>query len=150
MRVFEIMTEEVRTVLPSLAATDAWQLMRTEGIHHLVVTTGSRVVGVLSDRDAGGRAGTSVRAGKAVGDLMTRGVITLHKEDTVGRAANLMRGRTIGCLPVMEGDKLVGVVTTADLLEVIGAGGDRRPKVERRALSHRVPHKKQHRATGVW
>jgi acetoin utilization protein AcuB len=148
MRVLEVMTEGVRTVPPSLAAADAWQLMRTEGIHHLVVTSGRRIVGILSDRDAGGRAGASVRAGKSVADLMTRGVTTIQTEETVGRAANVMHGRTIGCLPVLAGKKLVGIVTTADLLEVIGAGGDRRPKVERRVLSHRVPHTKQHRRTG--
>ena len=38
MRVFEVMTEGVRTVPPSLPATEAWEVMRTEGIHHLVVT----------------------------------------------------------------------------------------------------------------
>jgi acetoin utilization protein AcuB len=148
MRVFEVMTEGVRTVPPSLPAAEAWQLMRTAGIHHLVVTDERRIVGILSDRDAGGRAGAPVRAGKSVADLMTRGVVTIQSDETVGRAANVMHGRTIGCLPVLAGRKLVGVLTTSDLLEVIGTGGDRRPKVERRGLSHRVPHTKQHRRPG--
>jgi len=148
MRVFEVMTEGVRTVPPSLPATEAWEVMRTEGIHHLVVTLDKRVVGVLSDRDAGGPRGAQLRAGAAVGDLMTRDVVTVQTSDTVGRAANLMRGRTIGCVPVTDGKKLVGIVTTSDLLEVLGVGGNRRPKVERRTLSHRVPHKKQHLAAG--
>ena len=148
MRVFEVMTEGVRTVPPSLPATDAWQLMRTAGIHHLVVTSGRRIVGILSDRDAGGRAGAPVRAGRSVADLMTRGVVTIQTDETVGRAANVMHGRTIGCLPVLAGRKLVGIVTTADLLEAIGAGGDRRPKIERHTLSHRVAHTKQHRGAG--
>lgn len=151
MRVFEIMTEKVLTVPPSLPAAEAWQVMRAAGIHHLVVTAGKRLVGVLSDRDAGGRAGAPVRAGKSVADLMTRGVVTVQARDTVVRAANLMHGRTIGCLPVVEKNKLVGIVTTSDLLEVIGAGGDRRPRAQRRGLSHRVPHKKQHHgADGTW
>ena len=148
MRVFEIMTEHVRTVPPTLPATEAWQLMRTAGIHHLVVASGRRIVGILSDRDAGGRAGASVRAGRSVADLMTRGVVTIQTSETVARAANVMHGRTIGCLPVLAGKKLVGVVTTSDLLEVIGGGRDRRPTVERRGLSHRVPHTKQHRRAG--
>jgi CBS domain-containing protein len=148
MRVFEVMTEGVRTVSPSLPAGEAWQLMRTEGIHHLVVTLDKRIVGVLSDRDAGGPRGAQLRAGAAVGDLMTHDVVTIRTRETVSRAANLMRGRTIGCLPVLAGKKLVGIVTTSDLLEVLGTGGDRRPKVERRGLSHRVPHSKQHRAGG--
>jgi len=148
MRVFEVMTEGVRTVPPSLPATEGWEVMRTEGIHHLVVTLDKRVVGVLSDRDAGGPRGAQLRAGAAVGVLMTRDVVTVQTSDTVGRAAKLMRGRTIGCVPVTDGKKLVGIVTTSDLLEVLGVGGNRRPKVERRTLSHRVPHKKQHLAAG--
>jgi len=98
MRVFEVMTEGVRTVPPALPATEGWEVMRTEGIHHLVVTLDKRVVGVLSDRDAGGPRGAQLRAGAAVGDLMTRDVVTVQTSDTVGRAANLMRGRTIGCV----------------------------------------------------
>src|ERR1051325_962147 len=141
MRVFEIMTTGVQTVPPSLSAPQAFDLMRTEGIHHLVVTAGGRIVGVLSARDGGADA---ARTGTTVADVMTRHVITVRSRDTVARAANVMRGRTIGCLPVLDGRKLVGVVTTADLLDVLGAGGDRRAKVERRALSHRVPHRKQH------
>jgi CBS-domain-containing membrane protein len=39
---------------------------------------------------------------------------------TIRQAANLLRGRTIGCLPVMEDSKLVGIVTVTDLLELVG------------------------------
>jgi CBS domain-containing protein len=150
MRVFEIMSDAVRTVPPSLPAAEAWQVMKTEGIHHLVVTTGRRIVGVLSSEDAGGRTGSSLRAGKLVEDLMSRPVVTVKKTDTVRRAANVMRGRTIGCLPVTDGTKLVGVITTSDLLNVVGHGNDERPRPERRNLSHRVPHKKQQAGTGLW
>lgn len=150
MRVFEIMSDAVRTVPPSLPATEAWQVMKTEGVHHLVVTTGRRIVGVLSSEDAGGRTGASLRAGKVVGDLMSSPVVTVKSKDTVRRAANLMRGRTIGCLPVTDGARLVGVITTSDLLEVVGHGGDTRPEAERHGLSHRVPHRKQHSGTGLW
>jgi len=132
MRVFEVMTEGVRTVPPSLPATEGWEVMRTEGIHHLVVTLDKRVVGVLSDRDAGGPRGAQLRAGAAVGDRMTRDVVTVQTSDTVGRAANLMRGRTIGCVPVTDGKKLVGIVTTADLTD--HAAGFSAPSGKSRAL----------------
>ncbi len=150
MRVFEIMSDAVKTVPPSLPAAEAWQMMKSAGIHHLVVTSGGRIVGVLSAEDAGGRAGTKLRAGKMVGDLMSSPVVTVKKDDTVKRAANVMRGRTIGCLPVTDGARLVGVITTSDLLEVVGAGVDKRPQAERRGLSHRVPHRKQRTGAGVW
>ena len=68
MRVEDVMTERVETVAPTAAAADAWELMRQKGFHHLVVTTGPRVVGVLSDRDSGGRFGGAT--------VSTRSVIT--------------------------------------------------------------------------
>jgi CBS domain-containing protein len=44
---------------------------------------------------------------------------------TIRQAANLLRGRTIGCLPVLEDGKLVGILTTTDLLELIGRASER-------------------------
>ena len=71
MRVQDVMTEDVQTISPGNAAEDAWELMRTHSFHHLVVTHGSRVLGVLSDRDVGGRLGSTIRRGHTVAELMT-------------------------------------------------------------------------------
>jgi len=131
MRVQDVMSNEVQTIQPSATAGDAWEYMQSKRIHHLVVTDRGAIVGVLSDRDEGGRAGRAVRAGRRVRDLMTRDVVTIDRTDTVRRAARVMRGRTIGCLPVTRGRKLVGIVTTADLLELLGRGGDRPSRHER-------------------
>ena len=76
MRVQDVMTKDVQTIAPTNAAEDAWELMRRHGFHHVVVTRGSHVVGILSDRDAGGRQGTSVRKGRTVEELMTTHVVT--------------------------------------------------------------------------
>ena len=119
MRMFEVMTEGVRTVSPTAAADEAWELMRRERIHHLVVTDSSGVVGVLSDRDAGGRRGRGVRTGRTVADLMSPHAVTIDARETVRKAANLMQGRTIGCLPVVDRGKLVGIVSRANLLQAL-------------------------------
>ena len=151
MRVQDVMTEEVETISPANAAEDAWELMRTNGFHHVVVTRGSRVVGILSDRDAGGRRGVTVRRGHTVGELMTPHVVTVEPTTTVKKAANLMRGRSIGCVVVTDRGRVVGIVTVADLLEILGRGGDRPVTVGKRwTLKHRSPHRKRHTATGVW
>ena len=55
MRVAEVMTRGGHTVPPTMLAAEAWELMRRKGIRHVVVAAGSDVIGVLSDRDAGGR-----------------------------------------------------------------------------------------------
>jgi acetoin utilization protein AcuB len=150
MRVAEIMTREVQTVPPEMSAAEAWDLMRRRQIHHLVVTAGSEVMGVLSDRDAGGRRGAIVRARSRVADLMTTAVVTAAPDMTVRKIANLMRGRTIGCVPVTDRERLVGIVTTSDLLELLGRGIDRPARPPRRALHYRAPHKRRKGAFGVW
>ena len=150
MRVAEVMTTDVKTVSPRTAAVDAWELMRRQGIHHLVVTEGARVVGVLSNRDTGGRSGGKLRAQSTVGDLMTRSVVTVDPKTTLRRVANLMRGRTIGCVPVVSGRRLKGILTATDLLEVIGRGIDRPAPGRRPDLHFRSPHRKLHRAYGAW
>lgn len=151
MRVAEVMTERVETVAPTTAAADAWELMREKGFHHLVVTKGQRVVGVLSHRDSGGRLGASVTAGRTVADLMTERVVTVDPTTTVRRAANVMRGRSIGCLVVTNRERVVGIVTVADLLELLGRGMERpTPSTKRWTLRHRTPHRKQPATAGVW
>jgi len=150
MRLAEIMNKDVQTVPPTMPATDAWNLMRTKGIRHLVVMEGREIRGVLSQRDVGGRSGADLRGRSRVADLMTTSVVTAAPEDTVRRAANLMRGRTIGCVPVMARGRLAGIVTASDLLALLGRGIDRPARPDRRGLHHRVPHRKAAGAFGVW
>lgn len=148
MRALEIMTTEVQTVSPAMSAEQAWQIMSQQGIRHLVVTRGRDVVGVLSARDAGGRSGASVRSGRTVEELMTSPVATVAPTDTVRTIAKAMRGRTIGCVPVVDRSRLVGIVTLSDLLDLLGRGIDRPAKPARRIATHRVPHRKR-RMAGV-
>ena len=151
MRVQELMTRNVKTIAPTAAAEDAWNAMRFNRIHHLVVTDGRRAVGVLSDRDAGGPRGASVRANSVVEDLMTTPVVTVEPTMTVRQAANMLRGRSIGCLVVVESGRVLGIVTVSDLLELVGRGLDRGAAVTtRRTLNHRVPHQKSKGAVKAW
>lgn len=120
MRLGEIMTREVKTAGSQESAEDAYRRMRLNRIRHLVVMEGKRVAGIVSERDLGGSRGATLRAGQTVGDLMVRDVVIAEPGTTIRQAANLLRGRTIGCLPVVEGSRLVGIVTVTDLLELVG------------------------------
>jgi CBS domain-containing protein len=151
MRVRDVMSTEVKSVEAALPADEAWRWMRAERIHHLVVRDGAAIAGVISDRDAGGPKGRAVRAGHNVGELMTRHVVTVTPDTTVKRVANLLRGRSIGCAVVTEKGRVAGIVTTSDLLELLGRGAIRPTPVSRRApLNYRAPHRKRHKAYGVW
>ena len=151
MRVQDVMTSSVKTIAPTAAAEDAWNMMRSTRIHHLVVIEGRRVVGVLSDRDAGGRRGASVRMNSVVADLMTAPAVTIEPTMTVRQAANVMRGRSIGCLVVVASGRTVGIVTVSDLLELVGRGLDRGSTTSTRpTLHHRVPHRKSKGVVAAW
>jgi CBS domain-containing protein len=151
VRIQDVMTKAVETVMPAMEAEEAWSLMRAKRIHHLVVTEGRRIVGVVSDRDMGGRRGASLRAHHTVKDLMTDRVVTVPPPTPVRKAANLMRGRSIGCLVVAETGRVVGIITVADLLELIGRGAERPVAATTRwTLKHRAPHRPRVKATGVW
>ncbi|HET7217022.1 MAG TPA: CBS domain-containing protein [Vicinamibacterales bacterium] len=146
------MTAEVKTVSPDSAADAAWEKMRSTGVHHLVVTKASRIVGLISDRDAGGTKGTAMRKGRTVAELMTAAPVTVKPDTPVRKAANLMRGRSIGSLVVTDGKgRLSGIVTVSDLLELLGRGIER-PVVEskRWTLKHRSPHRKLHVSASRW
>ncbi len=137
MRMFEIMTPNVETISPHEDTTKAWSRMRGAGIHHLVVVDeAENIVGVVSERDLGGRSGPKQK--QSIGDVMNAHVVTIEPDATVRRAANLLRGRSIGCLPVVRGEELVGIVTTTDLLELLGRGTERPiARNKRFTLTHR-------------
>ena len=122
MRIKDLMSVDVRTTVASTAAASALGEMKTLGIHHLVVVEGKDVVGLVSERDLGGRRGTHAGPGQTVADVMTPNPVTAAPDMTVRRAANLLRGRMIGCLPVLEGRKLVGILTISDVLDAVGRG----------------------------
>ncbi|MGE5277506.1 MAG: CBS domain-containing protein [Acidobacteriota bacterium] len=141
IRLRDVMKTNVESISPRESAAAAWNRMRTRRIRHLVVLDAGRVVGVISDRDLAGPG--SLRQVESVGDVMTTQVVSGHPEMTLRQAANQLRGRSIGCLPVMEDDKLVGILTTTDLLEQIGRGVERPISRGRRAiLATRGPRRK--------
>ena len=127
MRVKDVMSAPVYTIDGNESAPTAWETMRFRRTRHLVVTGGEgRVVGVVSASDLGGKHGDTVRARRQVSDLMTEKVVVCTPETTIREAANLMRGHSVNCLPVFNGrDRLKGIVTVVDLLELLGRGTER-------------------------
>lgn len=141
MRVRDIMHTKVETISLRESAAAAFERMRGARIRHLVVQDGKKIVGVLSDRDVAGMG--SLRQVETVEDVMTSPAITCSPHLTLRQAANLLRGRTMGCLPILEDGKIVGIVTTTDLLDLVGAGAERPvPKTRRWILKDRGPRRK--------
>jgi len=139
MRLRDVMKTRVEAISANETAEAAANRMRSARIRHLVVQDGKKIVGVVSDRDIG-RLG-SFRQIQTVEEVMSAPVVTASPDTTLRKAANLLRGRTIGCLPVMEREKLVGIVTITDVLELVGQG-EERPESRRRVMKGRDPRRK--------
>ena len=120
MRVYEVMSKDVETVKPAVQASEAKTRMRQKKIHHLVVTQGTHLQGVISERDLGGPKLPKGLGTWTVGDLMTSPVVTVTTRTPIRRAAALMKGRSIGSLVVTSSNgKVAGIVTVADLLTLL-------------------------------
>ena len=127
MKVRDIMHAIVETVDQEERAEAAYNVMRVKRIHHLIVTAGPEIVGVLSERDLGGKDREAMRQTHKVLNFMTPYAVKAKPEMTVRQAANLMRGWSIGCLPVVDRGRLVGILTVSDLLDIVAKGGDAVP-----------------------
>lgn len=135
MRVYEVMSKQVETVKPTVHASEAKTRMRRKDIHHLVVTKGAEIAGIVTDRDLGGPKLPKTLGDWTVADLMTSPVVTVTTRTPVRRAAALMRGRSIGSLVVTSANgKLAGIVTVSNLLDLLS----RMPDLEPRRESHRA------------
>jgi acetoin utilization protein AcuB len=139
MRLQEIMTRNVLVVPPQLAADEAYDRMRAARVRHLVVVENGELIGVLSDRDLRAVGGVAARRQRRVIELMTAHTVTATPATTVREAANLLRGHVIGCLPIVEKKKVVGILTTTDLLDLIGHGVGKRPGGKNWVLAGRGP-----------
>ena len=138
MRMQDVMTTRVETVVPGDSVELARERMRMRRVRHLVVMDGREVAGVVSQRDL--PVGDT---GSTVADIMSAPTVAAAPGTTLRGAANLMRGRTIGCLAILEDGKLVGIVTTTDLLELLGRGAERPvPRPGRRLLERRGVRRK--------
>ena len=139
MRLGEIMSKPLLTVEATSSAREAWELMRLKGIHHLAVMDEGQIAGIVSTRDLS-RASAQ---GATVSQVMTTPVVTATPQSTVRQAANLLRGRVIGCLPIVEGRRPVGMVTVSDVLDLVGRGVEKPVARSRRwTLKHRGPRRR--------
>lgn len=124
------------TIAATAIAGEANETMKRESIHHHVVRRGWNLVGVVSARDP-----IAADTTQSIRDLVSVATVSATPRTTVREAANLLRGRSIGCLRVVNGRRVVGI-TTSDLLELIGKGVERPDsRTVRPTLPKRGPRK---------
>lgn len=130
MKVRELMTTDVTTVGRNDELTIADDIMKMKRFRHLPVVEEGRLVGILTQRDLFHAAlSTALNFGEkaqkeflktvVVKEVMTEEVLTIDPGADVKEAARRMIEHKIGCLPVVENGKLVGIVSETDLLRVV-------------------------------
>ncbi|MFD0549337.1 CBS domain-containing protein [Streptomyces rectiviolaceus] len=113
----DVMTPGVVAVGPDASLVEAAQLMRAQDIGHVLVATGSRVVGVLTDRDITLRAVADGADPLTVSAqaVCTPNPVMVAPDDAVSSAVSLMLENAVRRLPVVENGQPVGMVSLRDL-----------------------------------
>jgi len=150
MKVSAIMTTRLIVVSPETSLDETIKLMDENRVRHLPVVEGERLIGVISDRavlkatgwlpsrvlevfsDEGGHL--------QVKDVMNSPAISVDAKTTVVNACLDMLGRSIGCLPVVDGDNLVGMLSEMDILAlyVRHCGGGKYDSLVEEHMTHEV------------
>lgn len=126
-----IMKTKLVTATPDTPVLKAREIMQANNIAHLPVTDGkAHLLGIITDRDVK-QAWASPASTLSVYELMyvlqelkvesvmVRKVITATPDMTIERAARILHDNKVGALPVVDGGRLVGIITTSDLMEAL-------------------------------
>jgi len=129
----EIMNRDLVTVDKQASLRRARRILDQHRIRHLLVVDEKRLVGIVTDRDLR-QAAPSSKSPLTISErqefmdelkvleVMSRKLITASPTTTIREAAKVMVSEKIGCLPVVDGNQLVGIVTQTDLLEMLVRG----------------------------
>ena len=124
------MTAEPVSAGPDMTLPDALQLMRARGIRRLPVCEKGKLVGMVTRGDLRGAQPSEATSlsifelhylvGRiTLSQIMTRHPVTVTPATTIGDAANIMLQRKISGLPVMQAERLVGIITESDIFRLV-------------------------------
>jgi CBS domain-containing protein len=117
---------EAWSVTPQSRVLEALELMAEKNVGAVVVVDNGQMVGIFSERDFARKA---IQQGKCsletpVDEAMTREMVTIHAEQSLEECLKVMSKQHIRHLPVMDGGRLVGMVSMRDVMDAIITGKD--------------------------
>lgn len=145
----DLMTKHAFSVRPDVSLSAVRDLMDDKNIRHVpVVDEGGQVVGLVSQRDLLRSAiapvtdmplttQSEIMHQVKVADMMTRDVETVDADQPIAIAAQIMLENKYGCLPVVEEDRLIGILTEADFVRHLAETNDDRVRVEPKVQERR-------------
>jgi CBS domain-containing protein len=112
---------EVVTVSPDRSVHEAMQVLVENNVGSVIVVEGERPVGILTERDVLrlGAASPGALPSTRVSDAMTRDLVVAMPGDQVEYAAGVMTENRIRHLPIIDGDRLAGVLSIGDVVKAI-------------------------------
>jgi CBS domain-containing protein len=113
----EVMTRDVRACEPNATVAEAAKVMAQEDVGPVPIVEDGRLVGIVTDRDIVVRVVAEGRDPNAttVREIASTELVTVSPDDDLDDALNRLAERQVRRLPVVEGDRLVGIVAQADI-----------------------------------
>lgn len=112
MRISEVMNKAF-VIDAGISVKEAAKIMSNKNIGSLIIMNGEKITGIVTERDITKNVSS---LGKDVSSIMSKGVVTISKNDNLDDASELMAEKKIKRLPVVDKGKLVGIVTVTDVI----------------------------------
>ncbi len=121
----DIMKEEVVSIDETKTIKDAVNMMNEARIGSIIITKDDTPVGILTERDFVTKiAAEEIPLSTPLSEVMTKSLLTVGPNQTVWEAAEIMKNMEIHRVAVQEGNKIIGIVTTTDLVKICSIGSD--------------------------
>ena len=125
--VSDIMSKTLITVNHTNTLRDVAQFIEEKKIHHLPVVSGNKIIGMISKSDMeritfvndfqGETVSTQLYDALTIEQVMTKNLVLIQKHQTIHEAAVILSENEFHALPVIDGDAIVGIVTSVDILK---------------------------------
>ena len=121
----DVMISNIATLDSSSMIKDAAKLMDEKNIGCVIVTENNQPVGILTERDFVKRIAAKEKPlTSPLKDVMSSPLISIDPDETVWEAAEEMKVNNIHKLPVIKENKITGIITTSDLVQICSVGSD--------------------------
>ena len=125
----KIMSNDIITINKTQSIREVSEIIRDKNIRHVPVVSGEKIIGMLSKVDLqkisfvntvdGDELTTALYDGLNIEQVMTKDVKVVQKDDTIYDVATILSKNEFHSLPVLENEKLVGIITTTDLIKYL-------------------------------
>ncbi len=121
----DVMINKVSTLDSSSMIKDAAKIMDSKNIGCIIVTQEEVPIGILTERDFVRRIASKEKPlTSPLSEVMSSPLISIDPDETVWEAAEEMKVNNIHKLPVLQANKVIGIITTSDLVEICSIGSD--------------------------